>query len=413
LPHPEQTTPDGQNDVFYGYVEKGSSTASACYGGNIEVTPPVRGYPFGRTYVGSNLKRADMVLYDFLASQRLQAKRTGTSTYDLIEIDVDWLSVGHVDEIMTFVPTGVLGGFGTLLAHPERAYNLLAKAPANRAVFYKPGSKEAHGKVVSATATSLTVDITPPPGFGNLGYLRIYRGAGQGQVARVIDWTGNTILISNVWDLPNASYVFIGTRSPVFSNYGWLVQPNATSMFTIVEDCQMWRDGNGAPFPALMIAEELVQDSWLWGRNFQNGNDNVQYRIWDSPLGPRQKLDDELGKYLNVKKFPLFYMSELPLQDADAMSPNVVNMLVFNRGRYYLFIGQPLGPRRTPGDDSTDLLRMDVENITTKLNCTPVFVDTWDYHIREGNSHCGTNVRLTSPQTTQHKFRTWWERWPE
>ena len=43
------------------------------------------------------------------------------------EIDTNWLVVGHVDEVVSFVPTNATSGnkFKLLIASPRRAYTLL------------------------------------------------------------------------------------------------------------------------------------------------------------------------------------------------------------------------------------------------------------------------------------------------
>jgi hypothetical protein len=64
--------------------------------GNLEVTPPLPGYPFGRIYYGrGNSNSMDPRLIEFLHAQRVQAP---------FEIDISWLDVGHVDEVISFVP---------------------------------------------------------------------------------------------------------------------------------------------------------------------------------------------------------------------------------------------------------------------------------------------------------------------
>ncbi|MCX7933779.1 MAG: hypothetical protein N3A66_00795, partial [Planctomycetota bacterium] len=106
------------DDIFYGYIEKGSrpATSASTYGGNLEVSPPVDGYPFGRIIVGSNMAATDPDLVKFLASQRLQAKHIGASNYEIIQLNVDWLTVGHIDEYMNFIPVGDRGDFAVLMA---------------------------------------------------------------------------------------------------------------------------------------------------------------------------------------------------------------------------------------------------------------------------------------------------------
>ncbi len=65
--------------------------------GNLENAPPVDGYPMGRIYYGSvpSYSPRDQVLFDYLEMQSAQAP---------FAVDTSWLCVGHVDEIMTFVP---------------------------------------------------------------------------------------------------------------------------------------------------------------------------------------------------------------------------------------------------------------------------------------------------------------------
>ncbi|KAF6110504.1 peptidyl arginine deiminase 1 [Phyllostomus discolor] len=50
------------------------------------------------------------VVYDFLKAQQVQAP---------VELYSDWLSVGHVDEFLSFVPTSDQKGFRLLLASPS------------------------------------------------------------------------------------------------------------------------------------------------------------------------------------------------------------------------------------------------------------------------------------------------------
>ncbi|XP_078498936.1 protein-arginine deiminase type-1-like isoform X3 [Lissotriton helveticus] len=92
--------------------------------GNLEVSPPVtvRGkvYPLGRILIGNitltnTSRRMSKVVRDFLYAQQVQPP---------VELYVDWLLVGHVDEFMTFVPADSLKGFRLLLASPSACYRL-------------------------------------------------------------------------------------------------------------------------------------------------------------------------------------------------------------------------------------------------------------------------------------------------
>ncbi|MBD2259132.1 protein-arginine deiminase family protein [Pseudanabaena sp. FACHB-2040] len=95
--------------------------------GNLEVSPPVTvngvEYPFGRLIFGGTRpevvedpRRKLKVLRDFFYAQKIQAP---------FEIFSDWLSVGHIDEFMNFVPAPDGKGFKLLLASPNKCYDLL------------------------------------------------------------------------------------------------------------------------------------------------------------------------------------------------------------------------------------------------------------------------------------------------
>ncbi|MGH2741074.1 MAG: protein-arginine deiminase domain-containing protein, partial [Thermoleophilaceae bacterium] len=96
--------------------------------GNLEVSPPVtvrgRHYPLGRIVFGGReygdygetTRQMMPELRRFLHAQKVQAP---------IEIYTDWLTVGHADEILSFVPAGNEKGFQLLLASPRKAQGVL------------------------------------------------------------------------------------------------------------------------------------------------------------------------------------------------------------------------------------------------------------------------------------------------
>ena len=96
--------------------------------GNLEVTPPVksrdgRSFPWGRIYLGPGRggEPFDPAVLRFLHAQGVQSP---------IHVDTSWLAVGHVDEVMTFVPAPTGKGFKLLLASPGLAFELLLSASA-------------------------------------------------------------------------------------------------------------------------------------------------------------------------------------------------------------------------------------------------------------------------------------------
>ncbi|XP_055467238.1 protein-arginine deiminase type-1 [Psammomys obesus] len=111
----------------FGYVTREIEYAGASgldSFGNLDVSPPVtvgnREYPLGRILIGGSFpkssgRRMARVVRDFLQAQQVQAP---------VELYSDWLSVGHVDEFMTFVPTSDQKGFRLLLASPSACLQL-------------------------------------------------------------------------------------------------------------------------------------------------------------------------------------------------------------------------------------------------------------------------------------------------
>jgi protein-arginine deiminase len=117
----------------FGYVTRGNDGEAGSLDsfGNLDCTPPHTGpkgdYPFGRIVFGGAHpaggpgRRMMKVVSDFVYAQQVQHP---------IELYSDWLTVGHVDEFMTFVPAADAKGFRLVLASPKRAISILSKLSA-------------------------------------------------------------------------------------------------------------------------------------------------------------------------------------------------------------------------------------------------------------------------------------------
>uniref|UniRef100_A0A6C0BKL8 Protein-arginine deiminase C-terminal domain-containing protein n=1 Tax=viral metagenome TaxID=1070528 RepID=A0A6C0BKL8_9ZZZZ len=89
--------------------------------GNVQVSPPIRpDYPLGRIIYGVShagaQKNLSYHLSDLLESQQVQSP---------IQIETSWLLVGHVDEVVAFVPDDSQVGFRMLIVSPRKFYQLL------------------------------------------------------------------------------------------------------------------------------------------------------------------------------------------------------------------------------------------------------------------------------------------------
>lgn len=119
------TFPPSLLDADLGVNRVGSTAAWNTFDshGNLEATPPAtsragKRYPFGRIYYGPG-KGLDLFDPDFRAFLHAQVVQGP------FEVDTSWLAVGHVDEVISFVPAPGRKGFKLLLASPRRAYQIL------------------------------------------------------------------------------------------------------------------------------------------------------------------------------------------------------------------------------------------------------------------------------------------------
>ena len=148
----------------FGHFQKGGSTPNSLDSfGNLEVSPPVtvggQTYPLGRiifggrAYVdfGDDSRQMMPEVRKFLYAQKVQSP---------IEVFTDWLTVGHVDEILCFVPDSSPKGFKALLASPRAAFKLLHEWRADGhgdTIMFK-GMKRGDGTSAEITIEDLLAD---------------------------------------------------------------------------------------------------------------------------------------------------------------------------------------------------------------------------------------------------------------
>jgi len=90
---------------FAGWLRGGENVAN---GGNLMISPPIAGYPYGRPIVGDK----DTSFTNYLEMCKIQTNAVITET--------SWLMVGHIDEVIMFADTNKI-----LYADPWKAANLL------------------------------------------------------------------------------------------------------------------------------------------------------------------------------------------------------------------------------------------------------------------------------------------------
>ncbi|XP_042334511.1 protein-arginine deiminase type-3-like [Sceloporus undulatus] len=143
----------------FGYVTrepKNGRISSLDSFGNLDLSPPVKvkgkEYPLGRILIGSSFpgsgnRKMAKIVRDFLYAQKVQSP---------VELYSDWLTVGHVDEFLSFVPAPDRKGFRLLLASPLACLKLFKEKQkegyGNAALF------EGLGKVGKITLDELLED---------------------------------------------------------------------------------------------------------------------------------------------------------------------------------------------------------------------------------------------------------------
>lgn len=391
----------------FGHLDVNGGFDSPDYGGNLEVSPPVTGYPFGRIVTSLSEGATESItgrgvsniLLEFLNAQEVQAPA--------VQINVSWLGVNHVDEVMGFVPVGV--GFKIALADPQRAWRLLRTVDPNAPVF--ASGVWAHGVITGRMATTIT-DATasfPPGGFTG-GAVRIYDGANglrtRPILARVIGNTATTLTLSGS---PGLTPAVIGRR------------------YVVVQKAKHWLDHSGRI--ALVTAGELLaadtstpNDAMTvylgHSANLREINRRAMARILGAPgsIGGAGSIIHRLSTELGLARpgpgsttavggdfirLPVLYSARLAggvMDDSAAYTPGVVNLQIFGNTA---LVPDPFGPPDASGDD---VFKKDIRNTLQSQGLTVHFIDDWEYHIRQGEVHCGTNV-IRRPRTGAR----WWE----
>ena len=131
--------------------------------GNVEATPPHtdrqgRRFPYGRVITG---KHHEFTMHPgvlkFLEAQGVQ--------WPPIVVDTSWLAIGHVDEVVNFVPAKSKAGFKVLLPSPKAAREmlqaLLAKGLEEEPVFAATEDEMTLGELrmkISQTTENLAID---------------------------------------------------------------------------------------------------------------------------------------------------------------------------------------------------------------------------------------------------------------
>lgn len=256
---------------------------------------------------------------------------------------------------------------------------------------------DVRGCGISSTMDSTgNLEVTPPVADWPLG--RIYYGG-----------AGNRRMAQRVRDFLDAQRV----QSPVELDSSWLRIGHVDEFVSFVPNPNAGQRGE-KPFKVLIASPRRAmgllyssprqswdapacdQTSWTvldllmgWGVN----------TLWQGTLSSiRLQMISEFG--LSEKDFievPVLYRNKGGR--AVAWLPNAVNLLVVDR---HLVLPDPcFGPWR---DDIVQQLAATGYQLDRAVDGFS-FIPTWDYHLGDGEIHCGTNSLRELPATP------WWQRW--
>lgn len=314
--------------------------------GNLEVTPPLGTYDLGRIYYSPKIEQVQM---DFLNAQRVQRP---------FLLDASWLAVGHVDEVVCFLPRPGKCAVA-LVPSPRLAYRLICETAV-----VDPGAALLRGRSVA------TVDAPRPAEQSLVEFLKqpTITGADDVSLGSDEDEEGHF----DVQTLRDFAVAIAGLAA---------------------------EDARRAQYVT-------VRDALAQGRFYPTSvQAKLQATVIDVISGIFPPPSVEI-----VQVPVVFYSVRRP---PEALTANLVNSLVL--GARCLF-PRPFGPVVTRPVTVTsdlggpiavaqgaDVFEVYMTDVLARRGFTGTAIDTWDqYHLQHGEIHCATNVKRVPGATP------WW-----
>ncbi|KFG87995.1 arginine deiminase type-3 [Metarhizium anisopliae] len=296
--------------------------------GNLETVPPHshngKHYPNGRAVMGSKLGKKPH-MFAFIEAQEVQPP---------IEVDTDWLRVGHTDEFMQFLPANNERGWVMVVDDPKLALDLFKKA-----------QQEGHGATQAMSRPHMLHDIEFLKFSTQYSYLP----------SDTIDG------VLRRWKLEERNLLAAAR-----------IQANIEIMKreTGITDADIIR------IPALYYVHGKGWDDLRrqWGK--ERGRKRSERE------GLMPAFGEEDGEARLDRR-----QAQKPEDLLVAFHPAVINGVVFNNGQY--LAPNPWGPVV----DRHDLLAEAANKAYAKHGFNITYIDDWfDHHAHAGEVHCATNV---------------------
>jgi hypothetical protein len=316
---------------------------------------------------------------DFFLRQEVQTP--------LLELDLDWLFIKHVDEVAYFLPLGAVA-----VASPKLGENLIRQharecTDLSELVFLK-GTVAARGMLTSVEQKGSELWLSGSNGEGAVHpdmYLHIYAGQGRYQTYAIVAVERNRIKVRqdearllSFWQTSAPEVPATGSRYVVFD------QPLHTRTSQVLT----------------LTLSELVDNSNARVREFWRQNANAVAAMNSKVLPQLRSL-----KPTRIIELPVLFHETSDKGfgiGSTAFTPNLVNAHLLEKT---FVMPKPFVLRNVVAGHPTDLF--EAEAVKALRGLTAEFVDDYFlFHNAFGEVHCAVNVIRQPPA----KGPYWWQR---
>jgi protein-arginine deiminase len=360
-----QAMPGTLLGVNFGYTFPGQGGASTTFDstGNLEVTPAAdataaaangagpKHYAWGRIYYGRGrpLEPFDAQTRQFLERQVVQTP---------IALNTDWLYVGHVDEMMSFIPTpGGNKPWKLLIVSPRRAYAIL---------------NQVDGGLNGGSGVTPVMQRAP-------NALQLSAGRYQGVVPGDY-WERSAVNVAaTVADLlGNGNSPIADPEDEPVVNPAYDGEAHATTLLRW-DQLRVWNTG-----PVQNVIDGILNDL-VNEIDLDLVRDLIEVPVIFLP--EEHLYDPNINTVLNQHPLTI-YPGQPGGYLVGALTADMVNMLVANT---MLVVPRAFGPQTGAGDEFQLYLTQRITAANPALRVR--YVDDWDlYHAQLGEVHCGTNT---------------------
>jgi len=354
-------------------------------GGNYLVSPSTEEHPWGRIIFGEGIKYVNNYvcnLGEFLCAQRLQ---------EPIILDPTWLRVGHVDEIIAFIPRP----YKILISSSRLAYSLLYGIAWALSQPKQDFRSDYYMKLINANARAIENEIrktkyTEKYGSDYVKLLEKYFGKFSEIKNKIADGAKETGKLDDKYDDKNKGYKPDDPPPQGFN--GRMITPRK----------------DGLEFDAKDIAEYIkVSEGNIVNTELLKISLKCQQFIDE---GSREILKKELKKEdLDFIDMPVLFGQSAG--GVEALTGDSTNMLILVKDNEpNCLIAKPFGPVYDGKYVFQEYMRERLISEAKLKESNIVFANNWaDMHSNDGEIHCGTNQL---PVPLPENKRKWWKEKP-